>query len=292
MIKSMTGFGRCEITNEEHKFTVELKSVNHRYLDMNIRMPKKLGYFENAVRSLLKEYMERGKVDVYITYENFLNENYSLKYNETLAKQYLAHLKDMSEKLEIENDIRVTSLARFPEIFTMEERTLDEKELWRVLETALCKAAEQFVDSRRKEGEHLKKDLLCKLDGMVSYVDIIEERSPVIVREYRERLKEHVKELLAENQLDENRIAMEVTLFADKTCVDEETVRLKSHIKSMKEALESETGIGRKLDFIAQEMNREANTILSKTTDLQISDIGINLKTDIEKVREQIQNIE
>lgn len=292
MIKSMTGFGRCEVAEGNRKFTVEMKSVNHRYLDVNIKMPKKLGFFESAIRSLLKEYIERGKVDVFVSYEDYTENNFSLKYNEELAAEYLTHLKTMSERFGLEFDVRVSTLARFPEVFTMEEQAIDEKELWAVLEKALRGAAEQFVESRMREGEHLKQDLCDKLSGMLSYVDFIEERSPVIIREYKERLEEKVRELLGEKQLDDGRIATEVTIFADKICVDEETVRLRSHIQSTKSALENGGSIGRKLDFIAQEMNREANTILSKTTDLQISDVGINLKTDIEKVREQIQNIE
>lgn len=292
MIKSMTGFGRCEVTEGNRKFTVEIKSVNHRYLDVNIKMPKKLGFFENAVRNLLKEYIERGKVDVFVSYEDFTENNFSLKYNEELAAEYLAHLQMMAERFGLEFDVRVSTLSRFPEVFAMEEQTMDEKELWAVLEKALRGAAEQFVESRMREGEHLKQDLCDKLSGMLSYVDFIEERSPVIIREYKERLEEKVRELLEEKQLDDGRIATEVTIFADKICVDEETVRLRSHIRSTKAALEEGGSIGRKLDFIAQEMNREANTTLSKANDLAISDCAIDLKTEIEKVREQIQNIE
>lgn len=292
MIKSMTGFGRAEVTDENRKFTVEIKSVNHRYLDVGIKMPKKLNFFESAIRNLLKEYIERGKVDVFISYEDYTEDNYALKYNEDIAAQYLAHLKAMSEKFGIENDIRVSTLSRYPEVFTMEEQSIDEKELWAVLERALRGAAEQFVQSRIVEGERLRSDLIEKLDGMLTYVDFIEERSPIILQEYRARLEEKVKELLGDKQLDDARIATEVTIFADKICVDEETVRLRSHIQSTKDTLNAGGGIGRKLDFIAQEMNREANTILSKANDLKISDIAINLKTDIEKVREQIQNIE
>lgn len=292
MIKSMTGFGRAEVTDENRKFTVEIKSVNHRYLDVGIKMPKKLNFFESAIRNLLKEYMERGKVDVFISYEDYTEDNYALKYNEDIAAQYLAHLKAMSEKFGIENDVRVSTLSRYPEVFTMEEQSIDEKELWAVLERALRGAAEQFVESRIVEGERLRIDLIEKLDGMLAYVDFIEERSPIILQEYRTRLEEKVKELLGDKQLDDARIATEVAIFADKICVDEETVRLRSHIQSTKDTLNAGGGIGRKLDFIAQEMNREANTILSKANDLKISDTGINLKTDIEKVREQIQNIE
>ena len=292
MIKSMTGFGRCEVTEGNRKYTVEMKSVNHRYLDVNMKMPKALNFFESTIRNVLKEYMERGKVDLYITYEDFSEERFSLKYNEELAGEYLTHLNAMAEKFGLENDIRVSTLSRYPDVFTMEEIETDEKELWAGLEKAIRGAAEQFVTSRITEGEHLKTDLCAKLDTMLTYVDFIEERSPVIMKDYRERLEAKVQELLGDRQIDDGRIATEVTIFADKICVDEETVRLRSHIKGMKAALEAGGSIGRKLDFIAQEMNREANTILSKANDLEISDTGINLKTDIEKVREQIQNIE
>uniref|UniRef100_UPI004055AFB4 YicC/YloC family endoribonuclease n=1 Tax=Agathobacter sp. TaxID=2021311 RepID=UPI004055AFB4 len=292
MIKSMTGFGRCEHVTEKCKFTVELKSVNHRYLDVNIKMPKKLNFFESSIRNLLKEYIERGKVDVFITYEDYSEDNFALKYNAALAGEYLKHLNDMAEQFHLENDIRVSTLSRYPEVLVMEEQSIDEKELWGILEAALRGACMQFVESRVREGEHLKNDLCEKLSNMLRYVDFIEERSPVIMKDYRTRLEDKVRELLGDRQIEESRIIMEVTIFADKICVDEETVRLRSHIQSAKDTLEKGGSCGRKLDFIAQEMNREANTILSKANSLEISDTGINLKTDIEKVREQIQNIE
>lgn len=292
MIKSMTGFGRCEFTDEKRKFTVELKSVNHRYLDVNIKMPKKLNFFESSIRALLKEYIERGKVDVYITYEDYTEDNYALKYNASLAAQYLNYLNSMAEEFRLENDIRVSNLSRYPDVLVMEEQDVDEKELWDGLEHALRGACEQFVASRIKEGENLKGDLLDKLDDMISYVDFIEKRSPQIMEEYRRRLEDKIKEILGDRQMDDGRIATEVTIYADKICVDEETVRLRSHINTTKDTLLEGGSIGRKLDFIAQEMNREANTILSKANNIEISDTGINLKTSIEKVREQIQNIE
>ena len=292
MIKSMTGFGRCEFTDEKRKFTVELKSVNHRYLDINIKMPKKLNFFESSIRALLKEYIERGKVDVYITYEDYTEDNYALKYNSALAAQYLDYLNRMAEEFGLENDIRVSNLSRYQDVLVMEEQDVDEKELWDGLERALRGACEQFVASRIKEGENLKVDLIDKLDHMISYIDFIEKRSPLIMEEYRKRLEDKIKEILGDRQMDDGRIATEVTIYADKVCVDEETVRLRSHINTTKDTLLEGGSIGRKLDFIAQEMNREANTILSKANNIQISDTGINLKTSIEKVREQIQNIE
>lgn len=292
MIKSMTGFGRCEIQKETRKFTVELKSVNHRYLDVNIRMPKKLNFFETAIRTLLKQYANRGKVDIFISYEDSSQQQMALKYNAALAAEYMQYFRQMSEEFQLENDIRVSSLSHCPEVLTMEEQTEDEEALWAGLQEALKGAFTQFVETRTKEGEHLKQDILQKLSGMEALVHEIEIRSPKILAEYRIKLEEKVKELLVDTQIEESRIAAEVILFADKICTDEEVVRLKSHIVHMKHTLEESEGIGRKLDFIAQEMNREANTILSKANDLEVSNYAIGLKTEIEKVREQIQNIE
>lgn len=292
MIKSMTGFGRCEVEEGNRKITVEMKAVNHRYLDVNIKMPKKLNFFEAAIRNVLKEYIQRGKVDIFITYEDFSEENVNVKYNHDVAAEYLMYLKQMSEEFGLENDIRVSSLSRYPEVFTMEEITVDEEELWKILDKALRGAAKAFVDTRIVEGENLKNDLIDKLDGMLKCVDYIAERSPEIIAEYKAKLEAKVKELIGDVKVDENRLLMETTIFADKVCVDEEIVRLRSHVQTTKDTLVAGGSIGRKLDFIAQEMNREANTILSKANDLEISERGIELKTEIEKVREQIQNIE
>lgn len=293
MIKSMTGFGRCEVAEGQRRFVVEMKGVNHRYLDVNIRMPKKLNFFETAIRSLLKQSVQRGKVDIFITYEDLSESQVSLKYNETLAGEYLKYFQQMQETFGLENDVRVSHLSRCPEVLTMEEQAVDEEELWNELKKALSGAISQFVETRSTEGENLKKDLLEKLDDMLMLTEQIEKRSPQVIAEYREKLETKVKELLEDTQIEESRIAAEVVMFADKICTDEEIVRLRSHIVHMKETLKSdENGIGRKLDFIAQEMNREANTILSKANDLQTSNLAINLKTEIEKVREQIQNIE
>lgn len=292
MIKSMTGFGRCEVSEAERKVTVEMKSVNHRYLDINIKMPKKLNFFEAAIRSELKNYIQRGKVDIFITYEDLTENNVCIKYNKDIAAEYMRYLKQMAEDFGLDNDIQVSKLSRYPEVLTMEEQTIDEAEIWKVLGRAIQGAAESFVEARIKEGENLRNDLTAKLDGMLEQVQYITERSPQLIEEYRTKLKERVHELLEDAQVDENRLLMEVTLFADKVCVDEELVRLRSHIEAMKQALSEGGSIGRKLDFIAQEMNREANTILSKANDLETSGRAIELKTEIEKVREQIQNIE
>ena len=271
--------------------TVEIKSVNHRYLDLNIKMPKKLNFFEAEIRNVLKEYIQRGKVDVFITYEDLTEQNVSIKYNKEVASEYLKYLRQMAEEFGLDDDIRVSTLSRYPEVFSMEDVDIDEEELWNILEKTIRKAAEGFVESRIKEGENLRADMLSKLDGMLKLVDYISERSPAIVQEYKNRLEEKVRELLDSN-VDESRILTEVTIFADKSCVDEELVRLRSHIETTKETLVAGGSVGRKLDFIAQEMNREANTTLSKSNDLEISNAAIELKTEIEKIREQIQNIE
>ena len=292
MIKSMTGFGRCEIAENNRKFTVEMKAVNHRYLDVNIKMPKSLNFFESAIRAELKNYIARGKVDVFITYEDMSENTSTVRYNKELAQEYLEHLRQMAKDFNLDDDIRVSTLSKYPEVFTMEEAGMDEEELWKELQKAVKGAATMFVDSRIAEGENLKNDLISKLDGMLKLVDFIAERSPQIVAEYRRKLEDKVKELLGDNTVDENRLLTEVTIFADKVCVDEEIVRLRSHIETTKKTLLEGGSIGRKLDFIAQEMNREANTILSKANDLEVSNRAIELKTEIEKVREQIQNIE
>ena len=292
MIKSMTGFGRCEVAGNNRKFTVEIKAVNHRYLDVNIKLPKTLGFFESAVRGELKNYIARGKVDVYVSCEDLSENASAVRYNRETAREYLTYLRGMAEEFGLEDDIRVSVLARFPEVFTMEESGVDEEELWKELQKAVKGAAEMFVQSRVTEGGHLRDDLLEKLEGMLGLVDFIEERSPRVVAEYRGRLEEKVKELLGDNTVDEGRLLTEVTIFADKACVDEELVRLRSHIETTRKELQEGGSVGRKLDFIAQEMNREANTTLSKSNDLEISNCAIELKTEIEKVREQIQNIE
>ncbi len=292
MIKSMTGFGRCELAREERRITVEMKSVNHRYLDVNIRMPKKLNQFESAIRNFLKQYMERGKVDLFLTYEDFTENKMNLRYNRELAAEYVSYIRQMAQEFQLEEDLTAAKLSRYPEIFSMEEQAVDEKQLWNFLEEGLALACRQFVTSRIEEGENLKADLLEKLSNMSRYVEGIEARSPGIVEEYRGKLKAKVEELLGDTQIDEGRLAAEITIYADKICTDEELVRLKSHIQGTQAALKEGGSIGRKLDFIAQEMNREANTILSKANDLEVSNLAIDLKTEIEKLREQIQNIE
>ena len=292
MLKSMTGYGRCEVDSADRKLVVELKAVNHRYLEISIKMPKKLSFFEAGIRNVIKQYVNRGKVDVFIKYEDYTEGKACVKYNQDIAREYYTCLQQMSNDFGIDNDVRVSLLSRFPDVFTLEEQTIDEEALWAMIEQSVRQAAERFVETRIAEGEHLLNDLSQKLDGMISMVDFIEEREPQIVSEYRKKLTEKVNELLGDTKLDESILATEITIFADKICVDEEIVRLKAHINSMKDTLNEGSNIGRKLDFIAQEMNREANTILSKANDLTVSNKAIDLKTEIEKIREQIQNIE
>ena len=279
MIKSMTGFGRSEIASGNRKIMVEMKSVNHRFLETGIKMPKKLNVFEARIRDVVKKYASRGKIDIFITYEDNSENNVNIRYNPAVAEEYMDIFSQMEEMFSIRNDITVSALSRYPEVITMEEAAEDEEELWNFIQEAVKEACEGFVKTRITEGENLKKDLLHKLDHMEELVGFIEERSPMA-------------EVLADTSIDESRIAAEVILYADKICVDEETVRLRSHITHARQCLSEDGGIGRKLDFIAQEMNREANTTLSKANDIEISNAAIDLKTEIEKVREQIQNIE
>ena len=293
MIRSMTGFGHGEVSNDKNqKVTVEMKSVNHRYCDISLKLPKKLAMFEANIRNIMKEYASRGKIDIYVSYEDLSETAVSLHYNQAMAEEYMQVFKKMQEDFGIETKITAEALAKYPEVVTLEEVQQDEEVWWELLEAALRQAAEKFVETRTIEGANLKRDLLGKLDQMAADVTFIEERSPQIIAEYRSKLEEKVKEFLEDSTIEENRIAAEVTLYADKIAVDEEIVRLQSHISSMTDVLESDESIGRKLDFMAQEMNREANTILSKSSDVDLADHAIELKTNVEKVREQIQNIE
>lgn len=294
MIKSMTGFGRGEATGANYKVTVEMKSVNHRYLDLSIKLPKKLNAYEANLKAILKQYIVRGKVDVYVAYENVSESQVDIQFNPAVAQRYLEIFEEMSEQFGIDNDVRVSALSRYPEVIVTENMEPEEDELFDVASEAFTKACEQILVARQNEGENLRGDLVEKLDGMIDKIEYITSHSDGILKEYRTKLLEKVQEILGDVNIDESRIATEVVIYADKICVDEEMVRLKSHILSMKNTLNDgdEEGIGRKLDFIAQEMNREANTTLSKANNLEISQKAIDLKTEIEKVREQIQNIE
>ncbi len=292
MLKSMTGFGRYELNEDGKKIIVEMKSVNHRYCEISVRMPKKLNYFETGIRTLIRKYANRGKIDVFVTYEDENEGAQCVRYNRDVAAEYVQYMKQMSEDFDLPSEISVTSLARMQDVLTTDELAMDEDRTWELLERAVIGACDRFVATRLAEGEHLREDIFAKLDGMLAGVEAVEKRSPQILEEYRAKLMAKIQEVLADNQISPQVLATELVIFADKICTDEETVRLRAHIQSMKDTLTVAVNIGRKLDFIAQEMNREANTILSKANDLEVSNIAIELKTEIEKIREQIQNIE
>jgi len=292
MIRSMTGFGRAVVTENDRKFTVELKSVNHRYLDMSVRLPKKFAIYDSEVRNVVKEYAIRGKVEISVSYEDLSKSDTDLVYNEKLAEEYFNYGKMIAEKFSLRNDIAVSTIMRSPDVLTMTDSDSDEEELVEVLKKTVALACKQLVETRSAEGENLLKDFLEKLDFMQETVENIAKRSPASIAEYRAKIEEKVRELLANTDIDNNRIAAEVTMYADKVCVDEELVRLKSHINTMRNELKKGGELGKRLDFVTQEMNRESNTILSKCSDIAISNYGIDLKTTIEKIREQVQNVE
>ncbi|MCR4695036.1 MAG: YicC family protein [Pseudobutyrivibrio sp.] len=292
MVRSMTGYGKGFAENSDARVTIEMKSVNHRYLDLNIKLPKKLNFLESQIRNKISESIFRGKVDVFVTLNEHSDACYKVSINETIAEEYARGLSAMAEHLGIRNDVSASSISRLPDVIEIEELETDEDSLKGLVLSALDTAIDQFVQSRIAEGKRLEEDLLAKMDELTSLVDKLEKRSPDIIKEYKEKLSGKIAELLEGNNIDETRIAQEVTIYADKICIDEEMVRLKSHVAETKSVFALDKEVGRKLDFLAQELNREANTILSKSTDVEISDIGIILKTLIEKVREQIQNIE
>ncbi len=292
MVRSMTGYGKGFAENTDARVTIEMKSVNHRYLDLNIKLPKKLNFLESAIRNKISESVFRGKVDVYITLNEHSDACYQVSINDAIAQKYYDSISAMAEKLGVDNDLKASNISRLPDVIELEEIEADEDGLKSIVFTALEGCIDQFVQSRIAEGERLEKDLLGKMDEMLSLVAKLEERSPQIIQEYTARLKTKIVELLDDSHIDEGRIAQEVVIYADKICIDEEMVRLKSHVCETRDVFKLDKEVGRKLDFLAQELNREANTILSKSTDVEIADIGITLKTLIEKVREQIQNIE
>ncbi|MGP1349201.1 MAG: YicC/YloC family endoribonuclease [Stomatobaculum sp.] len=292
MIRSMTGYGRSETATEKYRLVVELKSVNHRYFDLSVRMPRLFNRFEAAIRAVLKAYMERGKVDLSISYDSCACGGSALKYNRSLAEAYLSYCREMSREFGVPDDIRASVLARFPDVLSSGEGEIDEDALWRSLEKGLHEACATFVCAREAEGETLKGDILGKLSDMRNALTVIEARAPQVLSEYRNTLRAKIEEVLTDGTVDESRLAAELTIYADRICVDEEMVRLRSHIAATEKELMRGGAVGRKLDFIAQEMNREANTTLSKVTDLTIADTAILLKTTIEKIREQIQNLE
>ena len=292
MIKSMTGFGHSERESRDYKISAEIKAVNHRYCDLNIKLPKKFNAYENDIRNIVKKYAARGKIDVYISYENYSEAKTIVKYNSGVAKGYMDAIIKASEEFSIEPSITSSLLVRFPDVISLEDEEIDSDEIFKALAYVVEEACKNFVESREREGSHLYKDINDKLDYINGIVEKIEKRSPEIIKEYRTKIDNKVAELLGDTKIDESVLATEITIFADKVCVDEETVRLHSHINSMRETLSKDEPIGRKLDFISQELNRESNTILSKANDVEVSSKAIDLKTEIEKIREQIQNIE
>ncbi|MGB7604311.1 MAG: YicC/YloC family endoribonuclease [Lutisporaceae bacterium] len=291
MIKSMTGFGRGEATRDNITFTVDIKSVNHRYSDISVRMPRVVQALEQKVREYVNSKLNRGKIDIYINYDSF-GKDTKVKLDTNLAAAYVDSLNVLKEQFGIKDELSLSLLTRFTDILKLDTEEQDVDLLWSILSDALEQAVSSLVDMRSREGERLRKDMLLKLDNIKNIVEDIKAMSAGLADEYRAKLYEKIKELTKEIQLDENRILTEVAIFADKSGIDEEIVRLGSHLEEFKKTLNIKTPIGKKLDFIVQEMNREVNTIGSKSSNLGVVNNVISIKTEIEKVREQIQNIE
>ena len=292
MIRSMTGYGRGENISENRKFIVEIKSVNHRYNDITIKLPRSMNYLEDKIRKTAVQKIFRGKTDIYINFETFSTDDICVKMNEPLAKAYIDKLRYIEETYHLSTNDSLGIVVKFPDIITVEKVQNDEDLIWNTLLPALQEAIEKFIQMRTTEGNALKTDILKKSDFIKQLVDKIKQRAPLVILDYREKLKSRINELLDTIEIDEQRLAVEVTLFADKGCIDEEIIRLESHIIQLNEILNEGGLVGRKLDFLVQEMNREANTIASKANDIQITQATIDLKSEIEKIREQIQNIE
>ncbi len=293
MIKSMTGFGRANTTNNKHySFSIEIKSVNHRYLDLNIRMPKSLISLEEKMRAMVGKNISRGKVDIFITYKNYEDTHNEAVLNVALADSYVKCLQEISQRYDMKNDISLSLISRFPEVIKVEEREENLELIWEELCPTLKEALDLLVSMRLREGEKLKEDIIVKTNCIRTMVDEIALLAPNVIKQYRTKLSERLKELDDNLPIDENRLAMEFAIFADKASIDEEITRLYSHLNQLIETLALDDAIGRKLDFIVQEMNREANTIASKSQSIEITKIILNVKNEIEKIREQVQNIE
>ena len=292
MIKSMTGYGSAKGTVEGLEISVELKSVNNKFLDAAVRMPRSFLFAESAVKSLVQQHISRGKVDVFVTVDSSMADDMTVRINEPLLRGYLEAIEHIAEEHKLPNDATAMSVSRFPDVLSVEKKEADAE----AISAGICAVAEQalcdFDAMRLREGEKLRDDVLSRLATIDSLVSRVEHEAPNTVLEYRRRLEQKMAEVLGTAGIDENRIIAEAAIFADRIAVDEETVRLRSHFDQLKAFLSAEEPSGRKMDFLVQEMNREANTILSKANDLETSDIAIDLKTEIEKVREQIQNIE
>lgn len=293
MIKSMTSFGRAQ--SEEGKdlcFSIEMKSVNHRYLDINIRMPRIMLALEEKIRNIISKKLNRGKVDVFINYKNYGNNSSKPNLNIKLAKEYHECLKQICNELNIIDDISTTKISRLPDVITLEEPEENLDNLLKEISPLIESSLELMDEMRRKEGEKLKEDIISKIQMLELYVEEIEKVADNIPKNYKKKLEERLSELLSGVDIDENRIALEVAILSDKAAVDEEITRLRSHLSQIKTTLDLEEPIGRKLDFIIQEINREANTIASKSTDINMTNKVIEVKNTIEKIREQVQNIE
>ena len=291
MIKSMTGFGRGEFTQDNITFTVEVRTVNHRYSDISIRMPRIVSSLEEKVREFVSNKVSRGKIDLYINYTSF-GQSSEVKLDNNLASAYVTALTALKSEFDIKDDISLSLITRFPDILKLEAVELDMDKLWLILKESLETAFAALVEMRKREGERLKKDMLSKLESINEYLVVIKSNSASLVVEYKTKLYERIKELAKDIALDENRLLTEVAIFADKSTIDEEIVRLSSHIQEFQKTLSQSGSIGKRLDFVVQEMNREVNTIGSKITNLGIVNKVIDIKTEIEKIREQIQNIE
>ena len=288
----MTGYGRAEKTIDGREITVEMRAVNNRYLDLNVKLPRVYGFAEDAVKSLIKANVNRGKLDLFITVNVTADTSLQISLNKPVLEGYLAALKSIAADYGVRDDISVTALSRMPDVFVVEKQEEDEQKLTDDILSVVKEALAKFNAMREKEGAAMEADLRSRAKTVLSLVEKVEARIPVTLAEYRARLTEKMQEVLGQTNIDEGRILQEAAIYADRIAVDEETVRLRSHIEATKAELTAGGSVGRKLDFIAQEMNREANTILSKANDLEVSDLAIALKTEIEKVREQIQNIE
>lgn len=292
MVSSMTGYGRAFYECKNRNFTIEIRSVNHRYLDLNIKMPRSLISLEDRIRKKLQEKLSRGKVDVYITQTILETDGSKAILNKNLSDSIVNCLKEMNERYEIKEPLSLSLIAKFPDVITIEQKDEDFDEIWDDLKIPLEEAISTLVSMRLKEGAKLREDIEHKCLAIDRLVNSIDEKSKAVVEQYRVKLNERIKELMGDNTIDENRLAMEVAIFSDKACIDEEIVRLKSHILQLKESLNSHEPVGRKLDFIVQEMNREANTIASKANNVNIVHFVLDIKNEIEKIREQVQNIQ
>ena len=292
MVRSMTGFGRGEVSRDGKEFTVEIKTVNHRYLDIFIKMPRQISFLEDRVRELVSKAISRGKIDVYITYANYGDDSRQVTIDEQLAKAYISALEELRDRFSLADDISVSLLSKCPEVLKVEQVEEDGEQLWEILKTALDDAVASLIRMREIEGEAMKKALLERADAIEVVIGKIEARAPEVPRDYKTKLAERISDLLEQQVADESRIAMEVALFADRCSIDEELVRLKSHFGQMRQILDMDQPVGRKLDFLVQEMNREINTIGSKANDLEITRYVVDVKSEIEKIREQVQNIE